>query len=92
MSGALMRTEWPDLYLEPINLWNAPKTIDNLVFILWKHTNMALTHEEIREKLRQLPETDLLEVLEIYSDELVDRFDDKIEEKREQLREDLEDA
>lgn len=44
-----------------------------------------LTYEEVLEKLKQLPEIDLLEVLEIYSDELVDRFPDKIEAKYNQL-------
>lgn len=45
----------------------------------------------IIEKLKQLPETDLLELLEIYSDELVDRFPDKIEEKLEFLERELSD-
>lgn len=44
-----------------------------------------LTYEEVLEQLKKLPETDLLEVLEIYSDELVDRFPDKIEAKYNQL-------
>ena len=41
------------------------------------------------EKLKQLPETDLLELLEIYSDELVDRFMDKVEEKMDYLEKEL---
>lgn len=51
---------------------------------------MALTHEEVKEKLKQVPEVDLLELLEISSEDLVDRFDDRIEEKRTYLEEDLE--
>ena len=46
---------------------------------------MALTMEDIKEKLKQLPEIDLLEVLEIDSEMLVDRFYDLIEERAEYL-------
>lgn len=45
----------------------------------------------IIEKLKQLPEVDLLEILEIYSDDLVNRFMDKIEEKMEYLESELSD-
>jgi len=65
--------QWDDLTLPPINLWNAP----------------MLTSAEVREKLKKLPEIDLLEILEITSEELVDRFDDKIEEKEEYFISDL---
>jgi len=41
------------------------------------------------EKLKQLPEIDLLELLEIYSEELVDRFMDKVEEKMDFLEYEL---
>ena len=41
------------------------------------------------EKLKQLPEIDLLELLEIYSDEIVDRFMDKVEEKMDFLEYEL---
>lgn len=46
---------------------------------------MNLTYNELLEKLKTISEIDLLEVLEIYSDELVDRFPDKIEKKLEEL-------
>lgn len=49
-----------------------------------------LTHLELLDRLKQIDEVSLLEMLEIYSDELVDRFQDKIEEKREFLLEELE--
>lgn len=51
---------------------------------------MNLTYEEMKERLKSLPEPIVLELLEITSDEIVDRFEDKIEEKIEYLREDLE--
>lgn len=44
-----------------------------------------LTYSEFIEKLKEKDEITLLEMLEIYSDELVDRFPDKIEQKYEQL-------
>lgn len=50
-----------------------------------------LTDEELKYRLSLLPEIDLMEVLEISSEDLVERFQDKIEEKREYLQEDLED-
>ena len=40
--------------------------------------------------LKRIDEISLLEVLEISSEDLVDRFTDKIEEKYEQLAEDFE--
>jgi hypothetical protein len=49
-----------------------------------------LTDKEVRDRLKELPEIDLLEILEITSEEIVDRFDDKIEEKEEYFRADLE--
>ncbi len=51
---------------------------------------MTLTTNDVNEKLMTLPEIDLLEVLEITSEDLVNRFQDRIEEKREYLNEDLE--
>jgi hypothetical protein len=41
--------------------------------------------------LKQQDEVSILEILEITSDEIVDRFQDKIEENYEHLAEDLED-
>lgn len=48
-------------------------------------TGINLTFEDIKEKLKRLDETTLLEVLEINSEELVERFEDKIEERIETL-------
>lgn len=43
---------------------------------------MVLTLEELKEKVKeQINEVDLLEILEVTSEDLVDRFDDLIEEK-----------
>lgn len=64
---------WPDLFVPPINLWNVP----------------MLTQKEVRDRLKKLDETTLLEILEISSEELVDRFDDKIEDKEEYFISDL---
>lgn len=41
--------------------------------------------EELLAKLKQLPEIDLLEILEISSEDLVERFEDKVEGKYDQL-------
>lgn len=79
--GSLL--SWPHLALPPINLWNAP-------IQFWKK-NMSLTNNDIEDKLKTLPEIDLLEILEISSEDLVDRFKDRIEEKRDFFEEDLED-
>jgi hypothetical protein len=46
---------------------------------------MSLTLEELKEKMKNIDEISIIERLEIYSDELVERFLDKIEEKWEQL-------
>jgi hypothetical protein len=51
---------------------------------------MPLTLEEVKEKLKQLDETSLLEILEISSEEIVERFTDKIEEKEDYFIKDLE--
>lgn len=51
---------------------------------------MSLTLEEIKERLKRLDEITLLEVLDISSEELVERFSDVIEEKSDDLEEDLE--
>lgn len=50
---------------------------------------MSLTLSELKEKLTSIDEISLLEKLEIYSDDIVERFIDKIEEKYEQLIEDF---
>ena len=46
---------------------------------------MALTLNDILDRLRQLDEIELLDILGINSDILVDRFSDIIEDKLEQL-------
>lgn len=51
---------------------------------------MALTLNDVCNKLKHLPETDLLEVLEINSSDIVDRFEDVILERMDYLLEDLE--
>jgi len=51
---------------------------------------MSLVLQEIAERLKLQDEISVLEVLEITSEELVDRFMDKIEEKADVLEEDLE--
>jgi len=50
-----------------------------------------LTLVDVCERLKQQDEVSILEILEITSDEIVDRFQDKIEENYEHLAEDLED-
>ena len=41
---------------------------------------MTLTFIEVCEELKKLEETSLLELLDITSDEIVDKFQDKIED------------
>ena len=62
-----------------------------LLITKWKvgHNNM-LTFKEVCEELSKLDETTLLEVLDITSDKLVNKFQDKIEEDLESLAIDLE--
>tara|TARA_R100001443_G_scaffold30604_1_gene44374 strand:+ start:5761 stop:5916 length:156 start_codon:yes stop_codon:yes gene_type:complete len=50
---------------------------------------MTLTFVDICDRLSNLDEVTLLEVLDISSEEIVVRFQDKIEEKADQLEEDL---
>lgn len=52
---------------------------------------MILTFWELKDKLKRIPEVDLLEVLNISSEDIVDRFEDLIEEKHEELTAALED-
>jgi hypothetical protein len=49
-----------------------------------------MTFNELCERLIQLEETLLLEVLDINSGQIVDRFQDVVENKRDYLEEDLE--
>lgn len=48
-----------------------------------------LTFIDVCDRLKQQDEISILEILEITSDELVDRFKDKIEENYDELAEDL---
>lgn len=50
-----------------------------------------LTFTELKEKLSMLDEVSLLEILNISSQELVDRFEDIIEEKQDKLERDFND-
>tara|TARA_R110002153_G_scaffold136903_1_gene286892 strand:- start:1024 stop:1188 length:165 start_codon:yes stop_codon:yes gene_type:complete len=51
---------------------------------------MALTFEEICERLSRIDEVTLLEVLDISSNEIVAKFKDNIEDRLDTLEEDLE--
>jgi hypothetical protein len=51
---------------------------------------MSLTIPEIKDRLKQIPELDLLELLEITSEELVERFSDLIEDKADKLEREVE--
>jgi hypothetical protein len=50
------------------------------------------TLEDIKDKLKQLDEVTLMEVLEITSEDLVERFVDRIEQKEDTLEIDLDDS
>jgi hypothetical protein len=47
---------------------------------------MHLTDKEIAERLKQLPELDLIELLNLTSEDIVDRFQDVIEGKADFLQ------
>jgi hypothetical protein len=49
-----------------------------------------MTYKDLCEKLKSIDEITLMELLEINSDMLVDRFDDLIELKHDYLEEELE--
>ena len=51
---------------------------------------MNLTFEELKEKLQRVDEVTLLELLEIRSDDIVERFDDFIEEQQDKLMREIE--
>ena len=53
---------------------------------------MARTFHDVRQFLTKLPEIQVMEILEITSEDLVDRFEDFIELKLDGLIEDLEEA
>tara|TARA_R110000822_G_scaffold295486_1_gene417725 strand:+ start:1386 stop:1550 length:165 start_codon:yes stop_codon:yes gene_type:complete len=50
---------------------------------------MALTFSDVKNKLTMLDEITLMEVLEISSEDIVERFEDKIEQKLDYLSEEL---
>ncbi len=49
-----------------------------------------LTLSDVINHLKRIDEISLLEILEISSEDIVDRFQDKIEEKYDSLKEDFE--
>jgi hypothetical protein len=51
---------------------------------------MNITFEELKEKLQRVDEVTLLELLEIRSDEIVERFEDYIEEQQDKLMREIE--
>jgi ribosome assembly protein YihI (activator of Der GTPase) len=53
---------------------------------------MALTILDLFEKLKRLDEISLLEILNITSEELVDRFEDRIEAMFDQLVDEIDDT
>ena len=52
---------------------------------------MSLTLRDVMERMGKLDEITLLEVLDISSEEIIERFADKIEDKFEELEIDLDD-
>ena len=49
-----------------------------------------MTFNELCDKLKEIEETLLLELLNINSSQIVDRFEDVVEERRDYIEEDLE--
>jgi hypothetical protein len=49
-----------------------------------------MTFTELCERLKEIEETLLLELLNINSGQIVDRFEDVVEERRDYIEEDLE--
>jgi len=50
---------------------------------------MALTLEEVKQKLMRLDEVIVLEVLDLNAEDIIDRFEDKIIDRLEELAEEL---
>lgn len=71
---------WTNVKIPPINLW---------VVVSAKDWYKVITLVDMSERLKKLEETLLLEVLDISSEDIVDRFQDKIEEKFDELSDDL---
>ena len=53
--------------------------------------NRGWTRHDMCDRLKNLDESSLLEVWDISSEDIVDRFNDKIEEKADELEEELRD-
>ena len=53
---------------------------------------MSLTIRDVMERMKQLDEITILEVLDISSEELIEKFADKIEDKFDELEIDLDDT
>ena len=51
---------------------------------------MALTLNDIKDRLKQINEIDLLELLEINSEDIVERFTDLIEDNFDKLEREVE--
>lgn len=51
---------------------------------------MPLTHQELCDKLKNIDEISLLEILNITSEDIIDRFGDLIENNRDNFEDDLE--
>ena len=51
---------------------------------------MNITFEELKEKLQRVDEVTLLELLEIRSEDIVERFEDFIEEQQDKLMREIE--
>lgn len=52
---------------------------------------MSMTYHDVIQRLLRRPEIDLLEILEISSEDIINMFGDKIEEKLEDLIYEFED-
>jgi hypothetical protein len=50
---------------------------------------MNLTINELKEKLMQFDEIDILELLDLTSEDILDRFEDVVEDKYEMLRKEI---
>ncbi|MCR4308358.1 MAG: hypothetical protein NUV80_07455 [Candidatus Berkelbacteria bacterium] len=51
---------------------------------------MTMTFEEVKERLAKIDEISLLEILDIASEDLVNKFEDKIEERIDELAREFE--
>lgn len=49
----------------------------------------TLTLVELKEKLMQFDELDLIELLDLTSEDILDRFEDVVEDKYEMLRKEI---